>query len=159
MAKVEITDLQDHVRIGKKTILKAVRHVIKEEGRVAKSLSVVLTDNRHIRDLSNEYLHRDAVTDVISFALEDPEWPEGQHANNGTINGEIIASAERAYYQAQAIHGNPEAELVLYIVHGLLHLMGYDDRSPQDARRMHAREDALLSQLGYPCVYAGQASV
>jgi len=158
MAKVEITDLQDHVRIGKRTILRAVRHVIKEEGRAARSLSIVLTDNRHIRDLSNEYLQRDAVTDVISFPLEDPEGPQGHPSHDGTINGEIIASAERAYEQAQAIHGNPEAELLLYIVHGLLHLIGYDDRTPQDARRMHAREDALLSQLGYPCVYAGQAS-
>jgi probable rRNA maturation factor len=159
MAKIEITDLQDHVHIDKKTILQVLRHVIKEEGRTAKSLSVVLTDNRHIRDLSNEYLNRDAVTDVISFPLEDPEWPEGQHASNGSINGEIIASAERAYYQAQAIHGNPEAELLLYIVHGLLHLVGYDDRTERQARRMHAREDALLSELGFPCVYAGEASV
>ncbi len=159
MAKIEITDLQDHIDIDKKTILQVVRHVIKEEGRSAKSLSVVLTDNRHIRDLSNEYLRRDTVTDVISFPLEDPEWPEGQHASNGSINGEIIASAERAYYQAQAIHGNPEAELLLYIVHGLLHLVGYDDRTPRKARAMHAREDALLSELGFPCVYAGQASV
>jgi len=159
MAKIEITDLQDHVHVDKKTILQVVRHVIKEEGRTAKSLSVVLTDNRHIRDLSNEYLNRDAVTDVISFPLEDPEWPEGQHANNGSINGEIIASAERAYYQAQAIHGNPEAELLLYIVHGLLHLVGYDDRTPRQAQHMHAREDTLLAELGFPCVYAGQASV
>ena len=159
MAKIEITDLQDHIPLDKKTILQVVRHVIKEEGRTAKSLSVVLTDNRHIRDLSNEYLQRDTVTDVISFPLEDPEWPEGQHATNGSINGEIIASAERAYYQAQAIHGNPEAELLLYIVHGLLHLVGYDDRTPRQARTMHAREDTLLSELGFPCVYAGQASV
>lgn len=159
MAKIEITDLQDHIRLDKKTILQVVRHVMKEEGRAAKSLSVVLTDNRHIRDLSNEYLGRDAVTDVISFPLEDPEWPEGHVSNNGSINGEIIASAERAYHQAQAIHGNPEAELLLYIVHGLLHLIGYDDRTPPDAKQMHAREDLLLSQLGFPCVYAGQPSV
>jgi len=159
MARIEITDLQDHIRVDKKTILRVVRHVMKAEGRNAKSLSVVLTDNRHIRDLSNEYLGRDAVTDVISFPLEDPEWPDGHHGPNGSINGEIIASAERAYHQAQAIHGNPEAELLLYIVHGLLHLVGYDDRTEEDARRMHAREDALLQELGYPCVYAGQPSV
>ncbi|MBL7140079.1 MAG: rRNA maturation RNase YbeY [Planctomycetes bacterium] len=161
MAKIEITDLQDHIQLDKKLLLQVVRHVMKEEGRCAKSLSVVLTDNRHIRDLSNDYLGRDTITDVISFPLEDPEWPEAlnHNNNNGSINGEIIASAERAYHQAQAIHGNPEAELLLYIVHGLLHLIGYDDRTPQDAQRMHAREDALLQQLGFPCVYAGQPSV
>jgi len=159
MAKIEITDLQDHVFLDKKTLLQVVRHVIKMEGRSAKSLSVVLTDNRHIRDINNDYLGRDAVTDVISFPLEDPEWPDGHHGDNGSINAEIIASAERAYCQAQAIHGNPEAELLLYVVHGLLHLMGYDDRTPQGAKHMHAREDTLLSQLGFPCVYAGEPSV
>jgi len=159
MAKIEITDLQDHVRLDKKLILRVVRRVIKEEGRSAKSLSIVLTDNRHIRDLSNEYLGRDAPTDVISFPLEDLDWPGGYASNNGGINGEIIASAERALEQAKAIHGNPEAELLLYLVHGLLHLIGYDDRTPQDAKRMHAREDALLAEFGFPCVYAGRPSV
>jgi probable rRNA maturation factor len=159
MAKIEITDLQDHVSLDKKLILRIVRHVIKEEGRSAKSLSIVLTDNRHIRDLSNEYLDRDATTDVISFPLEDLDWPGGHVGNNGGINGEIIASAERALEQAKAIHGNPEAELLLYLVHGLLHLIGYDDRTPQDARRMHAREDALLAEFGFPCVYAGRPLV
>jgi probable rRNA maturation factor len=156
MAKIEITDLQDHVRLDKKLILQVVRHVIKEEGRSAKSLSIVLTDNRHIRDLSNEYLGRDAITDVISFPLQDLDWPGGHTSDNGGINGEIIASAERALDQAKAIHGNPEAELLLYLVHGLLHLIGYDDRTPQDAKRMHAREDVLLAEFGFPCVYAGR---
>ncbi len=159
MAKIEITDLQDHVSLDKKLILQVVRHVIKEEGRSAKSLSIVLTDNRHIRDLSNEYLGRDAPTDVISFPLQDLDWPGGHASDNGGINGEIIASAERALEQAKAIHGNPEAELLLYLVHGLLHLIGYDDRTPQDAKRMHAREDVFLAEFGFPCVYAGGASV
>ena len=160
MAKIEITDLQDHVHLDKKLILQIIRRVMKEEGRTAKSLSVVLTDNRHIRDLNHEYLGQDALTDVISFPLEDLDWPATHHGSgNGGINGEIIASAELAVQQAQAIHGNPEAELLLYLVHGLLHLIGYDDRTPMDARRMHEREDALLEEFGFPCVYAGRPSV
>ncbi|MBE3070662.1 MAG: rRNA maturation RNase YbeY [Planctomycetes bacterium] len=155
MAKIEITDLQDHVRLDRKLILQIIRRVMKEEGRTAKSLSVVLTDNRHIRDLNYEYLGQDTLTDVISFPLEDLDWPSG----NGGINGEIIASAELAVQQAQAIHGDPEAELLLYLVHGLLHLIGYDDRTPKDAKTMHEREDALLEEFGFPCVYASRPSV
>ena len=49
--------------------------------------------------------------------------------------------------------------LLLYLVHGLLHLMGYDDRSPQDAKRMHGREDALLEELGFTSIYAGRPSI
>ena len=156
MAKIEITDLQDHVRLDKKMILQVVRRVIKEEGRSAKSLSIVLTDNRHIRDLNREYLGRNGVTDVISFPLEDLDWPGG-HCSNGGINGEIIASAEQAVQQAQTTNTDPRAELMLYLVHGLLHLMGYDDRKPEQARQMHAREDALLEDLGFGCVYAGRS--
>jgi probable rRNA maturation factor len=158
MAKIEITDLQDHVRLDKKMILQVVRRVIKEEGRSAKSLSIVLTDNRHIRDLNREYLGRDGITDVISFPLEDLDWPGG-HCSNGGINGEIIASAELAVQQAQTTNTDPRAELMLYLVHGLLHLMGYDDRKPEQARQMHAREDALLEDLGFGCVYAGRSVV
>ncbi|MBE3099437.1 MAG: rRNA maturation RNase YbeY [Planctomycetes bacterium] len=158
MAKIEITDLQDHVRLDKKMILQIVRRVIKEEGRSAKSLSIVLTDNRHIRDLNREYLGRTGITDVISFPLEDLDWPGG-HCSNGGINGEIIASAELAVQQAQTTNTDPRAELMLYLVHGLLHLMGYDDRKPEQARQMHAREDALLEDLGFGCVYAGRSVI
>jgi probable rRNA maturation factor len=157
MAKIEITDLQDHVRLDKKTLLQVIRRVIKEEGRSAKSLSIVLTDNRHIRDLNREYLGHDTFTDVISFPLEDLDWPGGQLG--GGLNGEIIASAELAHQQAAAVNGDPRAELMLYLVHGLLHLMGYDDRTPDEARHMHAREDALLDQFGFGCVYAGRSVV
>jgi len=154
MAKIEITDLQDHVCLDKKLLLQVIRHAIKVEGRSAKSLSIVLTDNRHLQELNREYLCRDAITDVISFPLEDPDWPGG--TANGGLNGEIIASAEQARQQAQATNTDPQGELLLYLVHGLLHLMGYDDRTPQEAKRMHAREDALLEAFGFGRVYAGR---
>ena len=156
MAKIEITDLQDHVQLDKKLILQAVRRVIKDEGKSAKSLSIVLTDNRHIRDLNRQYLGHDSLTDVISFPLEDVDWPT---SGNAGINGEIIASAELAQQQAQSSSGDPRAELMLYVIHGLLHLMGYDDRNPQAAKRMHQREDILLEELGFGSVYAGRSLV
>jgi len=142
MAKIEITDLQDHVRLDRKQILQVIRRVMKEEGRAAKSLSIVLTDNRHMRDLNREYLGHDSLTDVISFPLEDLDWPSG-HANGG-LNGEIIASAELAVQQAQSTNTDPRAELMLYVVHGLLHLMGYEDQSIRGAAKMHAREEEIL---------------
>jgi probable rRNA maturation factor len=160
MAKIEITDLQDHVRLDKKIILQVIRRVMKAEGRSAKSLSIVLTDNRHLRDLNREYLGRDSLTDVISFPLEDLDWPPGIHGSvNSGLNGEIIASAELALQQAEATHGDPQAELLLYLVHGLLHLMGYNDRTPQEAKRMHGREDMLLEEFGFGNVYASRPIV
>ncbi len=157
MAKIEITDLQDHVDLDRRLLLQVMRRAMKEEGRTARSLSIVLTDNRHIRDLNREYVGVDTTTDVISFPLEDLDWPLAGY--NGGINGEIIASAELAYEQALARDLDPRAELLLYVVHGLLHLIGYDDRTPSDARRMHAREDELLQQFGFGSVYAARPTV
>ena len=168
MAKIEITDLQDHVRLEKKLILQVIRRVIKEEGRCAKSLSIVLTDNRHIRDLSREYLGRDTATDVISFPLEDLDWSGGKGSRTlndlrgpgpfSALNGEIIASAELARRQAESLSIDPRAELLLYLVHGLLHLMGYDDRTRRAAREMHERTDALLEGVGFSASPAGRAA-
>ena len=157
MAKIEITDLQDHIPLDRKLILQVFRMAMKEEGRAARSLSVVLTDNRHIRDLSREYLGRDAHTDVLSFPLEDVDWPA--MAANGGVNGEIIASAEMALQQAKARNIDPRAELLLYLVHGLLHLIGYDDRTPGEAQRMHQREDELLDHCGFGNVYASHPGI
>jgi len=157
MAKIEITDLQDCIPLEKKLILQIFRRVMKEEGRSARSLSVVLTDNRHIRDLNREYLGKEAHTDVISFPLEDVDWPG--NGPNGGVNGEIIASAEMALQQAKVRNLDPRAELLLYLVHGLLHLIGYDDRTPNDAQRMHRREDELLEQFGFGGVYAAHPAV
>ncbi|MGB2614018.1 MAG: rRNA maturation RNase YbeY [Phycisphaerae bacterium] len=157
MAKIEITDLQDHIPLERKLILQIFRLAMKEEGRAARSLSVVLTDNRHIRDLSREYLGHDAHTDVLSFPLEDVDWPA--MAANGGVNGEIIASAEMALQQAKARNIDPRAELLLYLVHGLLHLIGYDDRTPGEAQRMHQREDELLDHCGFGNVYTGHPGI
>ena len=152
MAKIEITDLQDHVHLDKKLILQVIRRAMKEEGRTARRLSVVLTDNRHIRDINRQYVGNDCCTDVVSFPLEDLDWPGG--GANGGLNGEIIASAELALEQARARDLDPRAELLLYLVHGLLHLIGYGDRTPAEAKRMHEREDELLEQFGFGSVYA-----
>ena len=85
------------------------------------------------------------------------DWPG--NGPNGGVNGEIIASAEMAFQQAKARNLDPRAELLLYLVHGLLHLIGYDDRTPNDAERMHRREDALLEQFGFGGVYAAHPAV
>lgn len=66
-----------------------------------------------------------------------------------TITGEIVISAEMAARTAQE-HGHPvEGEVVLYVIHGLLHLLGYDDKKKRDAKKMHLKEKELLSSFGY----------
>jgi len=154
MARIEITDLQDYVNLEKKLITQVMRKALKKEGRTTKSLSVVLTDDQHLRELTQRYFGRPSDTDVISFPLDQPGWPA-----NGGVNGEIIASAERAVEVARTRCTNPESELLLYLVHGLFHLIGYDDRTKAEAKRMHEAEDELLAQFGFANVYRGRSEV
>jgi rRNA maturation RNase YbeY len=78
---------------------------------------------------------------------------EGRAAG-AAIEGEIIASAEMAVSMAADGKWSAEAELTLYIVHGLLHICGYDDLTPEEKCIMRARERAILSELGLTAIYA-----
>jgi probable rRNA maturation factor len=79
--------------------------------------------------------------------------PEGRAAG-AAIEGEIIASAEMAATMAGDGKWSAEAELILYVVHGLLHICGYDDLTPEEKCIMRARERAILSKLGLTAIYA-----
>jgi probable rRNA maturation factor len=81
---------------------------------------------------------------------------EGRAAG-AAIEGEIIASAEMAVSMATDGEWSAEAELILYIVHGLLHICGYDDLTPEEKCIMRARERAILSELGLTAIYAEDA--
>lgn len=81
---------------------------------------------------------------------------EGRAAG-AAIEGEIIASAEMAVAMASDGKWSAEAELILYVVHGLLHICGYDDLTPEEKCIMRARERAILSELGLTAIYAEDA--
>ena len=99
-------------------------------------ISVALVMDGEMRDLNRRFLEHDYPTDVLAFPL-------------GEAEGEIVVSAERALTVAAEYGADPLSELMLYVVHGLLHLMGYDDHDPDEARRMHAQSLKLLRGLGY----------
>jgi len=99
--------------------------------------------------LHRRYLSRPGPTDVITFDL-------GSSRRAGYLDAEIVLCADVARRLSRARGGtliDARAELALYLTHGLLHLSGYDDRTAQDSRRMHAREDALLQRLGFGRVF------
>lgn len=94
----------------------------------------------------------DDVDDVRSGELLS----EGRAAG-AAIEGEIIASAEMAVTMAGDGKWSAEAELILYVVHGLLHICGYDDLTPEEKCIMRARERAILRELGLTAIYAEDA--
>lgn len=98
----------------------------------------------------------DAVDDDVDDAGSREVLSEGRAAG-ATIEGEIIASAEMAASMAGDAKWSADAELILYVVHGLLHICGYDDLTPEEKCIMRARERAILSELGLTAIYAEDA--
>ena len=107
--------------------------------------------------LDEDYSEDDAEIDDDSVDVTDCELLTEGRAAGAAIEGEIIASAEMAVSMATDGEWSAEAELILYIVHGLLHICGYDDLTPEEKCIMRARERAILSELGLTAIYAEDA--
>jgi probable rRNA maturation factor len=107
-------------------------------------LSVLFIGDRAMRTLNSTYRGKDATTDVLSFSLR-----EGRFAHiQPEMLGDIVISLPVAELQARAAGHSTVRELERLLVHGLLHLLGYDhERSPQEARRMERKERQLLERL------------
>lgn len=119
--------------------LRRVLLSILEEHDAAGTLGVALVGDAEIREIHREFLKEDATTDVISFRL-DGDRP-GVH---DTTFGEVVVSADTALREARRRKLPPDRELALYAIHGTLHLVGFDDHSAVDRRRMRRMERRYL---------------
>jgi probable rRNA maturation factor len=138
---------EEHLRAAASRVLAA------EEIRGA-TVSIAIVDDASLRELNRRHLNHDYETDVLSFLLEcelegdvlesDTSPPRGRGKR---IEGEVIASAEMAIKRAAEFHWRPIDELTYYVVHGLLHLAGYDDLTDDERTLMRARERAILESL------------
>jgi probable rRNA maturation factor len=122
--------------------------------RSAVDLSVAFVDDAAMTELHGRLLGDPSPTDVLTFDLggADP-------ARKATVCGELVIDVEHAARAAVEHDTDVRGELMLYLVHGLLHLDGYDDKTPAGFRRMHRREDELLDAFGVGRVFSvGQAA-
>ncbi len=144
--QVEIADTQSHLRSDPDALAGLARRMLQNEGVERSSISIALVDNAAIHELNRRHLGHDWPTDVISFVLSEPGESE--------LSGELIVSAEMAAETARAAGIDPRAELALYLVHGLLHLCGYDDLNEGDAAVMRRREGKHLTREGITNTFA-----
>ena len=110
-------------------------------------VSIAIVDDAEIRKLNSRFLNRKSNTDCLSFDLSDGKQPQSSRLFELIVNGQM------AVRQANLRNHSPEAELALYIIHGLLHNLGFDDSTETKAKKMHDMEDKILQQLGYGLVY------
>ena len=120
--------------------------VLRHEGSLGQ-VTVVVTDDVGIEELNRDFLGIDAPTDVLSFGAQEAAGPFVVAPEAGNYLGDVIISYPRAAAQA-AEQGHPTGrELDLLVVHGLLHLLGYDHAAEAEQAVMWARQDKILDSL------------
>jgi probable rRNA maturation factor len=124
------------------TLKTAARTVLEGEGVKSAKVVLAFVNNEHIHRLNKQFLNHDEPTDVITFPYTD--------AKSKKLEGEIVIGYEIAVEYAADRGHEPALELQLYVIHGCLHLTGYDDISPKDEKAMRARERHYLKQLNLP---------
>ena len=142
MSKISIACPQEIVAIDRGRMREVARAVLAGEGIADYEISLAFVDNPTIHRLNKRYLDHDGPTDVLSFPLSDPTARK--------LAGELVIGVEVARQQAEEREHDIGAELALYVIHGLLHLCGYDDKMEAAAREMRQRERHYLAEQGLP---------
>ncbi len=140
MACVDIRNLQDSVQIDNAKISRFARCVLRLLGESDSELSILFVDDPCIRRLNWQYRKVNAKTDVLAFSMREGK---GLHRNT-RILGDIVISAETAKRVATKRKEPLKKELYLYLVHGLLHLLGYNDNLPRERKKMRLKEQEIL---------------
>jgi probable rRNA maturation factor len=138
MLDIACANLQSRA-IDEARLVDGIREVLQAAGITSCEISLTVVDNAQMHELNRRHLQHDYPTDVLSFLLE---------RKGNRLEGEIIASADYAAEEAQRYGWPMEDELLLYAVHGALHLVGYDDTTPEAAAKMRRQEHEILDSFG-----------
>ena len=130
-----------------KKLAKAIcnRFVIDESQETRYEINIAIVDDNEIRKLNKQFLNSESTTDCLSF--------DSSNDQMGPKIYDLVVNGEMAVRQANQRGHSSEAELALYITHGLLHNLGFDDSTKKQARKMHETEDKILQEFGYGIVY------
>jgi probable rRNA maturation factor len=133
---VAVRSRQRRLRVNTQLLREIAQHALECAGAGNNNLSIVLVSDTQIAELNARFHHTEGPTDILSF-------------DYGDSTAELVISAERVLVQANRYRTTPGRELALYVVHGILHLLGHDDRTPRQRARMRAAERRLLTQLAH----------
>lgn len=147
MIAVQITKHFEAVPVDSAKLRKLVRTICRRFGLAQATVSVSLVDDTEIAALNQKFLKHEGTTDCLSFDLSDGAAPGEPRVFDLIVNGAL------AVREAQQRGHTAQAELALYVAHGLLHQLGFDDATAAQARKMHRTEDEILQHLGYGLVY------
>lgn len=122
--------------LEKRTRLKQfLEKVFKKEGKMLRSVNYVFCGDEYLRTINKDYLKHNYYTDIVTFELSEKGDP---------VEGEIYISVDRVKENANTFFVSPQRELHRVMIHGVLHLCGYHDKTAEQKREMRAREDDYL---------------
>ncbi len=155
--QILISNDQSAVAISEDELRRVATLTLQTEGVVSAEISLAIVNDPAIHKVNRDYLRHDSPTDVISFLLDsgtaDPPTVlsidvQSRRGAGRWLHGDVILSAETALREAAEYGWEPQSEICLYLVHGLLHLCGYDDLTDDEQTVMRTREREILNELG-----------
>jgi probable rRNA maturation factor len=139
--KIDIQNLQNIEKIDKNKVMACAEYALKAMNENDAELSLVLVNDMYIRNLNWKYRRKDSATDVLAFPMRD------SRGLSGSVLGDVVISVETAKKEAKKRKKDFQDELDLYFVHGILHLLGYDDEKPRARKKMKTKEKELMEGL------------
>ncbi len=139
--KIEIVDKQRNLKIRKLSVKKLVKALLEFYEIRPSLISIFFVDGEEICDLHEQFFQDPTITDCITFPMDDP-YEEGCE-----ILGEVFVCPKVALDYAEKHKIDPYEELSLYVIHGILHLLGFDDIDPKDRALMRKEERRSIAHL------------
>ena len=144
MLDIQITN-DSTFAIDEEAIRQLISHTCRKYPLTDADISIAVTNDKGISLVHCEFMNDDSITDVISFNLTEPDEP--------VKTFEIVVNADLAVRCAARDGTEAKSELMLYILHGLLHNIGFDDLNAEEFNIMHTIENEILEELGYGKVF------
>jgi probable rRNA maturation factor len=144
---VKVFNRQKTLPIAKASVSAAAKALLKNEDVHCDELYVHFVDSKKIADLHGEFFQDPTPTDCITFPIDTPPKPGKKPHQKGCVLGEIFICPEVAVQYAKKHKIPPLEETTLYLVHGILHLLGYDDIDPTDRKAMRKKEKTCMDYL------------
>ena len=140
--KINIYNHQTKLRLSKCLLQKLIREMLNHERVNCNEVSLYLVDEKAISLLHKKYFDDSSATDCISFPIDSPT-----KENKNCFLGEVFVCIDTAIKYAKQHDLDPLDETALYIIHGLLHLIGFDDISQKDKTSMHKKEKSCMNLI------------
>ena len=146
--KIRINNLNRKRRINHKYVKRAATLVLRERRIKDALIDITFTGNRKIRKLNEKYMGKSGPTDVLAFPLEGGRGlrEKGGSRSRKTLVGDIYVSTDMAVINARRFGSGLQKELLLYVIHGILHLLGFGDKKAGEKRRIRKLEERLLKK-------------